>query len=234
LNVHSNPQAARAYWAASRRDSNRKFHAARRHSRLVRALRMLIPSSVIAAIVVVTLLTYFNPLRMIPKLPINLDGLVVSGSKITMEQPHLSGFTRDQRAYELSAAAAAQDLTAPNLVELRDLHAKVALQDNNTMQMAAAFGVYNNKSETLKLERDIQLSSTNGYEGYLSEAIIDIRQGSVLSDKPVKLKMLQGTLDANRLEIVESGNLVRFLGGVVMDVMLPQNAAASAKADGTN
>ena len=67
----------------------------------------------------VFLITYFNPLRMLAKLPIDVGNLVVSGTKITMEKPHLSGFTRDERAYELSADAAKQDLTKPDLIELQ-------------------------------------------------------------------------------------------------------------------
>jgi lipopolysaccharide export system protein LptC len=226
------PQSARSDWAMSRGDSDRKFRAARRHSRLVRALRILIPAGIAAGFVIVILLTFFNPLRMLANLPINLNGAVVSGTKITMEQPRLSGFTHDSRAYEVSAAAAAQDLTNPDIVELQNLHAKVAMQDNNTMEMSAFSGIYNSKSEMLKLERDIQLSSTNGYRGHLSEATVDIRKGNVVSDKPVELKMLQGTLNANRLEIVDSGNLVRFLGGVVMDLRLTQDAAVAKQEAG--
>jgi lipopolysaccharide export system protein LptC len=227
--VHTHPRPTRSYWATSRRNSDHRFRRARSHSRLVRALRILIPAGVITSFVIVILMTYFNPLRMIAKLPINLDGLVVSGTKITMEQPRLSGFTRDSRPYELSAVAAAQDMTQPDVVELRDLRAKLAMQDNNTLEMSAVSGIYNNKSEFLKLERNIQILSTGGYQGYLSEATIDIRKGQIVSDKPVKLKMLQGTLDANKLEIVDSGNLVRFLNGVAMDLMLPQNAATATQ-----
>ena len=77
-------------------------------------------------VIVIGLITYFNPLRMLAKLPIDVGDLVVSGTKITMEQPRLSGFTSDARAYELTAEAAAQDLTKPDMVELRNIHAKVA------------------------------------------------------------------------------------------------------------
>src|SRR6476661_8998156 len=101
--VHTNPPPARSYWMTNRPNSDRRFRRARNHSRLVRVLRILIPTSVISSFVIVVFMTYFNPLRMIAKLPINLDGLVVSGTKITMEQPRLSGFTRDSRPYELSA-----------------------------------------------------------------------------------------------------------------------------------
>jgi lipopolysaccharide export system protein LptC len=232
ITARTDPQTARSYWTMSRGDSDRAFRAARRHSRLVRVLRVVIPAAVAIGLIVVTLMTYFNPLRMLAKLPINLNDLVVSGTKITMEQPRLSGFTRDSRAYELSADAAAQDLTKPDIVELHNLRAKVAMQDKSTMQMTALSGIYNSKSETLKLEHDIQLSSSTGYQGHLSEAMVDIRKGNVVSDKPVELKMLQGTLNANKLEIVNSGDLVRFHGGVVMDMMLNQDAAAAKQKAG--
>ena len=41
----------------------------------------------------------------------------------------------------------------------------------------------------------------------------------VLSEKPVEVKMLQGTISANRLEVTASGEVIRFDRGVtvVMD-----------------
>ncbi|MBI2716727.1 MAG: LPS export ABC transporter periplasmic protein LptC [Rhizobiales bacterium] len=209
----------------SRGDSERAFRVARRHSRLVRILRVAIPLLVVAGLTGISLVTYYNPLRMLNKLPIDISNLVVSGSKVTMEQPRLSGFTKDARAYEFTADAAAQDLTKPDIVELRNIQAKVEMQDKTTMQMTAVTGIYDTKAETLRLERNIVLSSSNGYKGRLSEARVDIRKGTVVSDQPVELELLQGTLNANRLEIVDSGDLVRFHGGVSMMMML--NDAAS-------
>lgn len=228
--ARTDPQTAHSYWTVSRGDGERAFRSARRHSRWVRALRVAIPAAVAAALVIVTLLTYFNPLRMLARLPININDLVVSGSKITMEQPRLSGFTHDARAYELSADAAKQDLTKPDIVELHNIHAKVEMQDKSTMQMSAITGIYDTKAEMLKLERDILLSSSTGYRGKLSEASIDIRKGNVVSDHPVELEMLQGTLNANRLEIVDSGDMVRFYGGVTMHLMLNGSALPQQKA----
>jgi hypothetical protein len=40
--------------------------------------------------------------------------------------------------------------------------------------------------------------------------------------------MLQGTLNANRLEILDSGDLVRFHGGVIMDMTLNQSPPAKS------
>lgn len=218
-------ESPRAYWTMSRDDTERAFRAAHQHSRLVRILRVAIPGALVFAIIVISLITYLNPLRLLVRLPINIDNLVVSGTKVTMAQPHLSGFTSDARAYELIADSAAQDMTKPNIVELRNIRAKVQMQDKSTMEMTAITGIYDSKGETLRLDRDILLNSSSGYQGRLSEALVDIRSGDVVSEHPVEVKLLQGTLNANRLNIVDSGEVVRFHGGVVMDLMLNETAS---------
>ena len=224
ITARTDPQTARTYWTTSRGDSERAFRAARRHSRLVRLLRIAVPTVIVLGAAVTVLVTYFNPLRMIGKLPVDTGKLVVSGTKITMEHPRLSGFTRDSRAYELTADAAAQDLTKPDIIELKNIRAKVQMQDKSTVTMSADHGVYDSKTEKVKLKRDIVLTSTTGYQGRLSEATVDVRKGDVVSNHPVELKMLQGTLHANRLQIVNSGDLVRFDGGVTMVMMLNKSA----------
>jgi len=230
ITARTDPQTARAYWTMSRGDSERAFRTARRHSRAVRILRIVVPLMVLLLATGAFLITYLNPLRMLAKLPVDVGNLVVSGTKITMEQPRLSGFTGDKRAYELSADAAKQDLTKPDLIELHNIRAKVQMQDKSTMQMTATTGIYDSKGEILKLDQNILLSSSTGYRGRLSEATVDMRKGYVVSDHPVELELLQGTLNANRLEIVDSGDLVRFDNGVDMVLMLNDAAAVKAKA----
>lgn len=221
-------QTARAHWMSGA-DTERVFRAARRHSRLVRVLRLTIPVLVIGVLGFEILITYVNPAGMFGKLPVDVGNLVVSGSKITMEHPRLSGFTRDGRPYEMTAFAAKQDLTKPDLVELQRIHATVQMQDGSPMQLDARNGLYNVKTERLELDNDILLVGKN-FEGHLSQASVDAHTGHIESDKPVNLKMLQGTLDANHLEIVNSGELVRFTKGVNMILTLgtpaePEQAA---------
>ena len=230
ITAKADPEATRSYWTLSRGDADRAFRAARRHSRLVRILRITVPVVVMMGLTIVALITYFNPLRMLAKLPINIDNLVVSGTKVTMEQPRLSGFTSDARAYELTADTAAQDMTKPDIVELRNIRAKVEMQDKTSVEMTAVSGIYDAKGETLKLDREILLRSSTGFQGRLSEALIDIRKGNVVSEHPVEVKLLQGTLNANRLDIFDSGDVVRFHGGVVMDMMLNQSPPAKSDA----
>ncbi len=218
--ARTDPQTVRSYWTTSRGDSARAFQAARRHSRVVRILRVALPLAVVFGFAVVTLTIYFNPLRSLSGLPVNVGNLVVHGSKITMEQPKLSGFTRDARAYKLTADSAAQDLTKPDIIELSHIRAQVEMKDQSMVHMSALQGTYDSKSEMLKLDRDIRLNSSNGYTGLLSEATVDIKKGDVLSEHPVRLKLLRGTLNANRLQITESGDLLLFDRGVEMTLKL--------------
>ena len=88
--------------------------------------------------------------------------------------------------------------------------------------MSAVSGIYNVKTEMLTLSDDINLVSSTGYEGRLSEAVIDVRKGSVVSEKPVWVKLLNGFLNARRLEVVENGAVVRF-GGVAMTILPDKN-----------
>lgn len=218
----NDPQLARSYWTMGRSDSDRAFRAARRHSRHVRVMRIAVPVVMIIGFVIISLLTFFNPLRMLTKLPINIDSLVVSGTRVTMEHPHLSGFTKDGRAYEVTAQAAAQDVTKPDLIELHSIDATLHMQDKTTMNLTAIDGTYDSKGELLRLQKKIVLTSSTGYKGRLQEALVDIRKGHVVSEKPVEVELLQGTLNSNRLEVINSGEQVIFGGGVDMTLMLKE------------
>jgi len=199
-----------------------RFAAAARHSRMVRALRVAVPAAVLLAMASIVLISVINPFRILApnNMPVDMSNLVVSGTKITMETPHLAGFSTDQRPYELWAKAAIQDLTDPDHVELRTLRAKVMMEDKSTVTMDARTGFFDSKQQMLDLRKDIFLQSSTGYEAKLSQAYVDINKGTVTSDEHVDVKLLNGTLTADRLRIINSGEIVRFEGNVVMNLIM--------------
>jgi lipopolysaccharide export system protein LptC len=216
-----------AFSPSTRGDIGRTYRAARRHSRYVRVLRLSVPAGILAVLLMVVGANYMPPIGGF-RLPGELGKLVNKGTKITMQAPRLTGFTNDSRAYEFTANAAAQDITKPDLVELHEPHAKVQMQDKSTVTMSAVSGIYNMKTEILTLTDEINLGSSTGYEGRLNEAVIDVRKGTVVSEKPVWVKMLNGGfLNARRLEVVENGAVLRF-GGVTMTIF-PDKLPAKAE-----
>src|ERR1700736_4765704 len=197
-----------------------RFAIAARHSRMVRVLRIAVPAALLLAMrAIIAVSSVFNPFHMLlPKLPIDMGNLVVSGTKITMESPHLSGYSPDRRPYEVWAKTATQDVTAPDHVELKTLRAKVLMEDQSTVTLDAVNGLMDTKQQLLDLHKDIYLQTTTGYEAWMSQAFVDMGKGTVTSDEHVDVKWMGGTLSADRLKITGGGEVVRFDGNVVMNL----------------
>jgi lipopolysaccharide export system protein LptC len=185
---------------------------------MVRFLRIAVPAIVLLSLASILLTSIFNPFRMLlPKLPVDMDNLVVSGTKITMESPHLSGYTAtDRRPYEVWAKTATQDVTDPDHVDLKTLRAKVLNADQSTVTLDAREGVMNNKDQLLDLHHDIFLQTSTGYEARMDQAFVDMGKGTVSSDSHVDVKLTNGTLSSDRLRITGNGDVIRFEGNVVM------------------
>jgi lipopolysaccharide export system protein LptC len=211
-----------------------RFAIAARHSRMVRVLRIAVPAAVILAMATIVAASFFNnPFRMLlPKLPLDVGNLVVSGTKITMESPHLSGYTPDQRPYELWAKTATQDITDPDHVDLNTLRAKILMEDRSTVTLDALHGLFDTKEQLLNLHKNIFLQTSTGYEARLSQAFVDMGKGTVTSDEHVDVKLLNGTLSADKLRITGGGEVVRFDGNVVMnlDKLSPAESPSSEPA----
>ena len=222
-------EAARdtAFPASARSDSEPVYRKALRHSRYVHWLRIGVMSAITALLIAIIAANYLPTLGEI-RLPGELGKLVIKGTKITMQAPRLSGYTSDARPYEFTANAAAQDITQPDLVELEQIHAKMGMADKSTVEMTAPSGIYDMKGNTLTLNDDIALASSIGYAARLTHAVVDMKTGNVVSDQPVKVKLLNGFLNGKRMEITEKGDVIHFDGGVHM-TLLPDKDNDKAK-----
>ena len=210
---------------SGRSDGKRAFRAAVRHSRHVRLLRIAVPLSVAVLLVGgVAFTALVKPLRVLSSANVDVGSLVVSGTKIMMQQPRLAGFTRDNRRYNMIAQAAAQDLTKPDMVELHGINATMEMKDGAVFETVAKDGLYNTKTEQLTLTQNIVVTSSSGYQAFLNEAVIDVRAGKIVSEKPVEVKTATWTMNANGMEVGESGDLMRFDRGVFVTLMLEGKA----------
>jgi lipopolysaccharide export system protein LptC len=188
----------------------------------VRVLRVAIPAVILTiGAVIVVAATFFN--RFPTAFPIDPRKVSLSGTKIVMELPRVTGFTTDQRPYEMTARAAAQDLTQLDVLELKEINAKVALQDGQHVNITSINGIYDTKAEVLKLNDHIVVTSSSGYEGHLSEATVHIPSGRIVSESPVEVHLPNnGLLNAQRMEVLDNGASVKFGGGVEMTIQPEQ------------
>ncbi len=202
-------ERAAGFLVPSRGDNREPiYRAALRHSRQVRWLRGVLVAAVAASLLAVVVDNYL-PIGGV-RGPGEIGKLVIKGNKITMQQPHLTGYTVDARPYEFTATSARQDISKPDLVELTQIRARIEMVDKSTVRLSADAGIYDMKADLLTLTSNIHLVSSTGYEARLSRAVVDMDKGNVVSDTPVWVKLLDGDLNAKRLEIVDKGDVLHF------------------------
>jgi lipopolysaccharide export system protein LptC len=209
----------------SRRERLRAFQVARRHSRLVRRLRILLPASGALLVLALVVVTHF---ALPGEIDLSVARLSVTPNSIIMDNPHLTGFDEDDRHYSVQADRAIQALTSPNQVRLEEIRATVTMADQGTAAITAAAGDYDNAESTLRLHGGIAIDSSDGYRLRMNDADIDFSAGTMTSANPVSIGYQDSQTVGDSLEITGSGELIVLEGGVRTSIMPPKRDAAAA------
>jgi lipopolysaccharide export system protein LptC len=189
------------------------YDDAMRHSRRVRFLRKAIPTACIAAIIgpiAWGIVASFARTG----LDVKVGPISVSGSKITMEAPKLSGFKKDLKAYEVTATSAVQDLKQPSVVELNDLKARMEQDDKKFARLTSEWGRFDQTADRLDLKGTVRVRTDNGQEADMLSARVNIKSGDLVSEEPVTVRSLTGTVSADRMEVRDNGKHAIFEGRV--------------------
>lgn len=215
---------------ASGRAGLRAHQQARRHSSRVRVLRWIIPIGATIAIATVGVVAVFNPFGRIEGL--SVGPISLSGTQVTMESPRLSGYRKDNRAYEVTAIAAMQDVRRPTMIELRDMKARLTLDDAGTVaRLQADTGLFDTQKEHLEMRQNVRVRTDSGQEADLRSASVDLKGGTVTSNEPVVVRLPDATVEADGLDIRDSGKIITFIGNV-KTVINPGASEPRANASG--
>jgi lipopolysaccharide export system protein LptC len=208
------------------RRPTRDYNRAARHSRRVHVLKRAIPLSAVLAVALVVGITFFNPFASYGGL--TLGPVSVSGTRVVMENPRLTGSQGEARPYEVTAQEASQDVREPHLVDLVELRARLTLDEGGGVaRVEAATGRFDTRAELLELTRDVRVVSTTGYTVDLRSASIDFKTGNVVSAEPVRVEFDAGTVEADSMNIVDSGRIISFEGKVRSVLIAPNFGVGS-------
>lgn len=185
-----------------------------RHSARVRVLRRIIPVTAGIAVLGIAGVVLWSPFAgSIPN--VSIGPVSVSGTKVTMENPRLSGFKKGERGYEVTAASALQDVRKPALIELQAMKGHIATDDKGGLaHLEAKGGLFDSSRESLTLHENIRLWTDKGEEARLQSASVDFKAGSVKSSEAVTVSVPNGSVTADSLDVVESGRVISFIGNV--------------------
>lgn len=206
-----NSEGATAQSIALRRRA--AFSSAERHSKRVRWLKRVILFAALAAIAGIFAIGLVDPYGRLPG-HISIGKTVLNGSRITMEEPKLSGFKRDGRPYELHAASGVQDIRRPAIVQLNEIDARMTMPDESVVHLVSSQGVYDSKKDFMSLSHAVRVTSTAGYDARLKSADLDFKAGTIVSRQPVTVTTRAATIAADDLVISDSGSDVVFNGDV--------------------
>jgi lipopolysaccharide export system protein LptC len=206
----------------------RAFAAARRHSRLVRVLRVLLP---VMGVVTVAGFVVVAHLRLPAGFDVAAARLSVTRDGIVMDRPHLTGFDREHREYTLAADRAVQPFTNPGEVRLERIDASVESAAGAITMIRADSGNYNQTKNTLNLSGAIKVDSADGYFLRLDDAEIDFSASTLQSKNPVTVGYGESRTTGNRLSVTDGGKLIVIDGDVHTTVIPPKRKAEPSPAE---
>ena len=198
----------------------------RRRSRLMDALRILLP--LLALVLVGLVLAWPQIMRDSGGIgvPTLVPGDAGQPDMLRMDSPRYVGQTSSERPYEVTARAASLDPLQANIVHLDQPSADIALADDGKVRLMAETGTYDRDTERLVLDGGIEVVTSSGYRFVTPSARVNLAQGLVRGWQSIQGDGPAGKLSASRFEIQDAGDVLRFDGRVRVTVLPPAGREA--------
>ncbi len=222
------PTATGQSFSAREKARLRAFVAARRHSRRVRVLRVVLP---IAGVLVLGGLGVKANLSFPAAADLSAAGLSVTHTSIIMDSPHLTGFTGNSREYSLTADRAIQPFASPDQVRLESLKATLSSTQRAATTISAESGDYDHVKNTLRLFGSIDIVSGDGYRIKMNDADVNFQARTMVSDNPVKILYENSEITGDRMSTSDGGSMIVVEGGVRTVVKPSEGTNAPAATD---
>jgi lipopolysaccharide export system protein LptC len=207
----------------------RAYLSASRHSSRVRFLKFILP--VLAGIFIGAFYLYsYSP--DIPLDKIELGSGTIRDGKIVMANPVLKGFTKDKLPYRMTAERAIQDVGNSGVVGLENIRASVPIDKNVTAKIGAESGTYDNKKQTLTVDSPLTLSTSDGITAKLQSANIEMKSGTLKTDKPVKIDQRGSQISASSMTVKNNGSVLIFENNVRLTITPDQLKSAAGNGQG--
>lgn len=193
-------------------DSGRQFARARRHTWMVRTLRVTLPVVAIGVVglYVASAMTSLDLVGKLAQLPVP----TITAENVTMDNPRYEGFTKDGGSYVVQARTARQDFKQTELIHLNEISGEMVSAKKVRTEMTAARGIFHTKTNELNLFDGIQIDSTDGMAAQLSSASIFAKRGVILSKERSVVKVRQGEISSDQLMIWQKKRKVTFVDNV--------------------
>lgn len=209
-------------------DRSRMFRKARRHTLLVKGLRVVLPLCILSSVGV-----YLA--QALSSADFSASSAIEAVTRIlpenlTMQNPHYSGFTDDGGTFKVRAATANQDLSKPKLIKLNGISGELTDAKETVTRLKATRGTFHTTEKHLALFDGIDITSDDGLAARLQEASVDIAGRVIVSNKPSVIAMPNAEVRSNRLEARLNEKIFNFRDQV-KTTLVPQGDELQGRQD---
>jgi lipopolysaccharide transport protein LptA len=210
-------------------DGARAFAIARRHSRLVRLLRVLLPlaaAGILAAYaLILTVSWHLSAGRL------KVAGVQVTADDLTMKDPVYFGVNKDGGRYRVQAKRAVVGLNQNAPIKLIDINGELLQSGNAVTKLKAKHGLFDNPKGELELFDGIEIDGSNGLTARLSRAMIYSKESRIVSKHPVVASTPTGSVQASAMTMHTKTKAVAFRGEVSVRMLTGAQGSVSLGKD---
>jgi lipopolysaccharide export system protein LptC len=181
---------------------------ARAHSRLVFALRWLLPTFILAMLGLLGAFVVADAMRAAAARPKELP------TQIRMISPHFLGRDDQGRAFNLAARLAVRDDSDMQRVHLTFPVMVLDVDSDHPKTLTADHGVYDEDTRMLRLKGHVRVDDSTASTAGTDEALVDTRAGTVSGASPVSGAGPMGQIHAGSYTALQKGQIIVMHGGV--------------------
>ena len=211
--------------AAARDERARAFRRARRHSLLVKTLRLALPLSAagVAAFYALTLGVSWQ----LGAGRLNVGEVTLTADDLTMKNPSYFGLTKDGGRYEVRSKRAIVEFNKEAPIKLIDVDGDLVQLNGVVTKLKSKHGLLDNAKNELELFDGIDIEGSNGLRARLSRAMVYSKENRIVSKEPVEVSMPTGTVRGSTMTMRTDTKETTFVGNVTVH-LLPATQAAGA------
>lgn len=194
----------------SRYRSGRAAGNSESYSALIRRMRIILP--LIAMVIIAALMAWPSMDNKISVLKEEQAASLQTIRKNELTNPKFESVDEKSQPYTLTAQRALQDENDEQILHLEQPEGELALNSGEKVGLKADKGLYLQAASQLKLNDDVRLLHSQGYEMSMTHLDLDLKAGTAQTDSNIQGQGPAGSLEATGLSADNTSGVLVFNG----------------------
>ena len=186
-----------------------------RHDRMIRVLRVALPSIIGILLAVLAFSPFSNTREM--SFVLAKDEVNLAKERMRVSNALYRGEDTKGRPFTLSAGSAVQKSSSEPLLRMTDLDGRLVM-DNGPATLSAERGTYDMRTEKVSVEGPLSFASGDGFSLTANNVAFMLKTKTMQSFGPVQGTTRVGTFQAGRMSADAEARIVRLEGGAHLQI----------------